>query len=353
MDHNTCQTTTASLNSSAPTLRSTATVFCSRLWSAKSCVLVCSVEAMALPDAAAASPCAKRRRVLGASSESKIDCLSATIAKEQHRQGLAKAISHLEKDPQLTNYIVYLLDSGKLKDPQLQNRSLLPPSTNKFALVKMEIKDDILVALWPSVLTSLDKLKDFKKSDKMLTPKCLTYALRMDQSCAVFCKSIGALTEKCVERHEQLGNPLKDLIIGDRGEILWSARGAFFFAPVGDGPYNEIRSYTGHCIKLDSFGHVVDKTWAFDKNHDLEKATLSKGLINQKVLSLFPKALQDQMKLLKLDRVPSSCLSAASGSRESLAEGGDPNSASEATEVSSAAAHSPKPLVGTGGALTT
>ena len=144
------------------------------------------------------------------SSEKAAEQLGTVVSKEQHKQQLADIVEYLEKDAAQIAIVWWMVKTGKLKTGAQDSRCL-PATSNKFNLVSMAVKDDIVKRLWAPVADG-DKLANFKKEDKSLTHKILQFALDMDLGCAVMSKNIETLTKKCVERAVAKGHLLNCLI---------------------------------------------------------------------------------------------------------------------------------------------
>ena len=235
--------------------------------------------------------------------------ITKKIKQDQHAESIMKVVDALEKDPELTNYIVYILETGKLKENN--DPRLLPPASNKFNLVSMKVKEQILMKLWPEQLQASDDFKKIRAKDKQFVHKALQFALAIDLRCAVFSKNIGVLMDKCMERYDDLGKRLAGMSV-ESSMLMWSTCGIYKFLPEGATIFTKVVSVHGEEAELEPVGHTIDDTWTISKNYDVEKAMLQKGRITLKVWTLYSKEQRESMKLLNLTRVPGSGSSAAS-----------------------------------------
>jgi hypothetical protein len=249
------------------------------------------------------APSTRKRILMKGTADRSMDMITKKIKQDQHAESIMKVVAALEKDPELTNYVVYILETGKLKEDN--DPRLLPAASNKFNLVSMRVKEQILMKLWPQQLQSSEDFKKLRAKDKQFVHKALQFALAIDLRCAVFSKNIGVLMDKCMERYDTLGKRLARMGI-QNNELQWSTCGIYKFLPEGATIFTKVVSVHGEEADLDLVGHDIDNTWAISKNFDVEKAMLQKGRITLNIWTLYNKEQHEKMKLLNLSRVPES-----------------------------------------------
>ncbi len=72
----------------------------------------------------------KRRRIFRQGADKALDALSKTIKEEQHRNAVRRILDFLEKDPELAGHVLYMIETGKLREEQ--DPQALPATSNKF-----------------------------------------------------------------------------------------------------------------------------------------------------------------------------------------------------------------------------
>jgi hypothetical protein len=117
------------------------------------------------------APNNRKRILMKGTADRSMGFITKKIKQDQHAESIMKVVDALEKDPELTNYIVYILETGKLKEDN--GPRLLPPASNKFNLLSMKIKKQILMNLWPEQLQASGDFKKIGAKDKQFVHKAL------------------------------------------------------------------------------------------------------------------------------------------------------------------------------------
>lgn len=236
------------------------------------------------------------------------DALGKDIKRAQARQNLEKVIAHLEQDTDLAVNVLYLIESGALASISSDSDSL-PSSCNKFRLLKQVRKLDILKRVCPGLDLSLPTLTVWKVIDPKMLDKLFMSVLNIDLNSAVYSKSIRSLNEKCVERANEVNSPLRELKgklpgLSFSGQCGDDMHGCYIAEPADAEKKTEIVARVGEThftASLEDFGHDVTKEWKICHNEDAARATLCKGKVAVRLITLFE---PDDQKLIRPQRLP-------------------------------------------------